>query len=508
MSHRPAPHSIWTRTSGDLAERRASIDAPQPVADPGDAERIVLDPSEEFQRWQGAGAAITDSTASLLRTAMTPEQRSRILHELFDPEEGGYSTVRISIGASDFSSQPYYTYDDLPEGYADASLEHFSIGEGTPGAADATKDLKFVVPVLQEILSINPGVKVVAAPWSAPAWLKTNGRIERGGRLRLGEFVGNGYRHEDRVEAVYARYFVKFIEAYASYGIPIYTVSIQNEPSNANPWPITIWTPSELAVFGAEFLRPALDASFPDVQIQYADDSFRFFDEPLTEQVTLEQSRAFASVAVHTYSGNFGNIVNATRSFPDWTVAITERRCMLDETVEEASHVMFGEIGTWLVRHGCGLIDLWNLALDEQGFPSYANTSGRRGVITIDSKTGGVKRNLEYFLLRNYGQDVPVGARRIGSTSYTADGRTGGIGSVAFTTDAGDRSFILYNPNGNTRRAAVAVNGEGAQWRVVEVPAYGTVSVHESEHPLNTSEAPDDDEFEITYTPHPEDDRG
>ena len=475
-------HEYWTRTSGDLAERRAPIATPVIESDHGDAVDVIIDPTRRYQRWEGVGAAITDSSASLFMNSMSPEQRHAILSEMFDP-------------------------DDLPEGVAaDASLSYFSIGEGEPGAPGATKDLKNVVPVLQEILKINPAVKVMASPWSAPAWMKTSGVLSGAGRLRLGEYVGNGYRYQDTIDYVYAQYFVKFIAAYAKYGIRINSVTMQNEPSNGCPWPITVWTPEELAKWGSEYLRPALDRTFPDVEIYFGDDSLRFFQRPVSDYMTPAQANAFAGVAFHTYSGLPEWVHNGARQFPGWKVAMTERRCMLDETVDEASHVMFGEIGTWLVRNGMGLINLWNMALDEQGFPSYAGTSGRRGVITIDSSTGKVKRNLEYFMLRNYGQDVKVGSQRVASTNRTPDGRHGGLGSVAFVADNGDLSGILYNPTGKDIEAAVEINGEGARWQKVTVPAYGTVSFHKSNHAINETQAPADDEFKITYTPHPADD--
>jgi len=224
--------------------------------------------------------------------------------------------------------------------------------------------------------------------------------------------------------------------------------------------------------------------------------------------MTPTESLSFAGFALHTYSGLPKWVFNASRQFPQWRGVMSERRCMLDETVEEASHVMFGEIGTGLVRQGVGMIDLWNLALDERGLPSWAKTVGRRGVITIDSGTGKVKRNMEYFMLRNYGQDVPVGARRVASTSYTPDGRRGGLGSVAFVRGCGEISLILYNPTGTPVQAAVGINGEGARWRLVEVPAYGTVSYHRVPgEQINDSTVPDDEEFEVYMTPHPEDDR-
>ena len=497
----------WTATSGDLIQRRERINTPQVVDSAAGATEVVIDPTEEYQLWEGAGAAITDSSASLFMNAMTAEQRHAILEEMFDPRQGGFPSVRISIGACDCSSQKYYTYDDLPEGVAaDAGLEYFSIGEGEPGAPDATKDMKNVVPVLQEIISINPAVKIMASPWSAPAWMKTSNRISGAGRLRLGEYVGNGYRYQDTIDYVYAQYFVKFIAAYAKLGIRISSVTMQNEPSNGCPWPITVWTPEELTKWGSEYLRPAFDRSFPDVEIYFGDDSLRFWQRPASEYMTPVQAACFAGAAFHTYSGLPVWVHNGTRQFPGWKAVMTERRCMLDESVDEASHVMFGEIGNWLVRNGVGLINLWNMALDEQGFPSYAGTSGRRGVITIDSKTGKVKRNLEYFMLRNYGQDVPVGSRRIGSSNYTPDGRKGGLGSVAFVTKRGDLSAILYNPTDKPILAAVTVNGEGSRWQRVEVPAYGTVTVHKSDRAINRSEVPADDDFEITYTPHPADD--
>lgn len=500
-------NEYWTRTTGNLSERRQSLPIPAVVDELGGAVPIVIDPTKEYQLWEGVGAAITDSSASLFMTAMNAQQRHAILKEMFDPEQGGFSTVRMSIGACDFSSQPYYTYDDLPEGVvADGGLEYFSIGEGEPGAPDATRDMKYVVPVLQEILSINPAVKIMASPWSAPAWMKTSQRIDGSGRLRLGEYVGNGYRYQDTIDYVYAQYFVKFIEAYANLGIPISSITMQNEPSNACSWPITIWTPEELAAWGSDYLRPALDRSFPEVEIYFGDDSLRFWQRPVTEYMTPEQAQCFAGAAFHTYSGKPQWLLNGMRQFPHWKGAMTERRCMLDETVDEASHVMFGEIGTWLVRNGIGLINLWNIALDERGFPSYAGTYGRRGVLTIDSSTGKVKRNLEYFMLRNLGEDIAVGSRRVASTNHTVDGRHGGLGSVAFMGPKGECSAVLYNPTDEDIEAAVTINGQGARWQKVIVPAYGTVTFCKSNHSQEAAPVPEDDEFAITYTPHAADD--
>lgn len=494
-------NEFWTATSGDLKQKREHIETPKEGSLADDATKIIIDPTEKHQDWLGAGAAITDSAASLIWGAMDASHRDQLLHELFDPEQGGYSAVRVPLGSCDFQSQTYYTYDDVPAGEHDADLENFSIGEGTPGAADATKDLKYIVPVLQEILKINPAVKVIASPWSAPAWMKNTDHLTHGGHLRFGEFTGNGYTDKDRFEYIYAQYFVRYIEEYKKLGIPIYGVTIQNEPSNAAHWPAMIWTPAQLADFGYHFLRPALNHSFPDTKMYFLDDSPHALTKPISEEVPLEQAMAFDGMAVHTYMEPYDRLYNANRAFPNWSLLMTERRCMMRETPENAAHIMFGVIGNWLVHNGLGMITLWNLALDERGLPNAADSTGRRGVITIDHTTGKVQRNLEYYMLRNFGQDVPVGSKVIKSTNYTPDGYSGGLGSVAFLAPDGAIAAHLYNPTGEPIKAAVTINGLGNQWQNVTVPAWGTVTLHKSNSLINESGIPADDEFKLNPSP-------
>lgn len=491
------PNEFWTVTSGDLSQKRAHITAPEIREFDKTATKIVIDPSEKHQDWLGVGAAITDSAASLIWDAMNDDKRDKLLHELFDPEQGGYSAVRVPLGSCDFQSQKYYTYDDLPSGEHDAALTKFSIGEGTPGSSNATKDLKYIVPVLQKILKINPAVKVIASPWSSPAWMKNTDHLTHGGHLRFGEYTGNGYTLKDRFEYIYAQYFVKYIEEYKKLDIPIFGVTIQNEPSNAAHWPAMIWTPSQLADFGYHFLRPALNQSFPDTKLYFLDDSPHALSKPITEEVPFEQAMAFDGLALHTYMEPYDNLYNANRAFPSWSTIMTERRCMMLETPENASHIMFGVIGNWLVHNGLEMITLWNLALDERGLPNAADSTGRRGVVTIDHKTGRIQRNLEYYMLRNFGQDVPVGSKVIQSSNYTPDGYSGGLGSVAFMTTNGAIVAQLYNPTGKAINAAVTINGYGNQWQNITVPAWGTVTLHKSYTRINESDVPDDDEFKL-----------
>ncbi len=331
--------------------------------------------------------------------------------------------------------------------------------------------------------------------------MKNSGHLTFGGHLRFGEYTGNGFTEENRFEYIYAQYFVRYIEEYRKLGIPIYGVTIQNEPSNAAHWPAMIWTLPQLASFGYKYLRPALNHSFPDTKMYILDDSFHALDKPITEEVTRDQATAFDGMAVHTYTGPYDNLYNANRAFPNWSLIMTERRCMMEETPENAAHIMFGIIGNWLVRNGLNMITLWNLALDERGLPNAADSTGRRGVVTIDHATGKIKRNLEYYMLRNFGQDVTVGSKVIGSSNYTIDGYTGGLGSVAFQAPDGSISAHIYNPTGQPLNAAITINGLGSTWQVVTVPAWGTVTLHKSTAKLNTSSIPKDDEFKLNPTP-------
>ena len=251
---------FWTSTSGDLSQRRDVVDTPAFTDDPGDATKIVIDTADRKQPWIGAGAAITDAAASLIWNSMDADQRHAFLDDCFNPAKGGFSVIRIPLGSCEPAAQPYYTYDDVPFGEHDNLLTKFSLGEGEPGAPDATKDFKHIIPVVLEILKINPAVKIIASPWSAPAWMKNTGHLCQGGRLRFGEWTGNGFDPmHDSFEGCYARYFVKYVEEMGKIGIPIWGVTVQNEPSNAPKWPAMMWTLEEQASFAADFLRPAFN---------------------------------------------------------------------------------------------------------------------------------------------------------------------------------------------------------------------------------------------------------
>src|SRR3954471_22001315 len=175
------------------------------------APTISVDPRQGFQTMDGWGASITDSSAAVLYR-LGKRTRDRAMTALFRTD--GLSYLRQPMGASDFVDEPHYTYDDVPPGETDYGLRRFSIAH----------DEAQILPVLRQELLLTPRLKVMATPWSPPAWMKTNGSL-----------IGGRLIDDPTIYRAYADYFVRFITAYARAGVPIDAVTVQNEPQNRNP---------------------------------------------------------------------------------------------------------------------------------------------------------------------------------------------------------------------------------------------------------------------------------
>jgi glucosylceramidase len=195
--------------------------------------QITIDSQKNFRSINGFGFALTFGSAQLL-ARMSREKRATILRELFgdDGENVGLSYLRVSIGASDMN-EGVYSYDDISEGQTDKELIHFSLAH----------DEADVIPILKEILSINPGIRILGSPWSAPAWMKTNGKV-KGGKLKQ-EFY-----------PAYSQYFVRYIEGMQAQGITIDAITIQNEPLNSNNTPSMVMEAAEEAALSRTILGP------------------------------------------------------------------------------------------------------------------------------------------------------------------------------------------------------------------------------------------------------------
>ena len=231
-----APVRAWL-TTPDQQHLLAPSAVSAPGA-PGDGV-IRIDPTRQFQRMAGFGAAITEASAWLIRHGLPPEPREALMKELFTREGAGvgFDLTRLTIGASDFSRR-HYSLNDMPPGQTDPELRHFSLD---PERAD-------VIPAVKQALALNPQLQVMASPWSAPGWMKTTDSLVQG-QLRP-EFYG-----------AFANYLVRYVQGMAAEGVPIFALTLQNEPHfEPGDYPGMRMPPATRAAVVGQHLGPLLKA--------------------------------------------------------------------------------------------------------------------------------------------------------------------------------------------------------------------------------------------------------
>ena len=422
---------IWV-TTGDQT-KLLSREADLPFGGGrSDLPLIEVADSGGFQEMVGFGAAVTDASAILIN-GLAVERREALLRELFDPDSGiGLSFTRLTIGASDFSPH-HYSFDDMPPGQRDPTLARFSI------EADRANRL----PVVQRALAINPSLKVMASPWSAPAWMKTNGKLIKGS-LR-----------PDAYEP-FAEYLARYVDAYAAEGVPIFALTIQNEPHfEPDNYPgMRVEAPARARIIG-EFLGPRLQRAGSRTLIFDWDHNW---DEPQSPLAVLRDSVArsyIAGVAWHCYGGDVSAQSAVHDSFPAADTYFTE--CSGGEWAPKFGDNLVWNVRTLIIgttRNWARGVLLWNLALDENHGPHLGGCGNCRGVVTIDSKSGAITRNVEYYALAHASRFVRPGARRIGSSAAVQ-----GIESVAFRNPDRSTVLIVVNTAAAERRFGVRARG-------------------------------------------------
>lgn len=396
---------------------------------------IAIDLRKTYQTMVGFGAAMTDSSAWLLRNKMSATQRKALLNELYGPPPNlNFNMMRLTVGSSDFSLN-VYTLDDVFFGQSDPELKHFNI----------TSNLEDLIPAVKEALAVNPGLRIMASPWTAPAWMKANANV-LGGEL------------DEQYESVYADYLIKYLDAYRSHGIPIFALSLQNEPAfQPLSYPGMRLPAATRARIVAQYLGPKLAKRQPRTQILEWDHNWSHPEQPLEVLSHPEAARYIDGVAWHCYEGNPYNQGKVHRAYPDKDVYMTE--CSGGDWPSAAG----GEL-LWFTRNllitsirqwARGVI-YWNLALDENHGPHFGGCGLCKGVVQIDSRTGQVSRNDEYYALAHFSRFVLPEAGRVQSTDTDADK---GIPNVAFW-NATDGSIVLVVANTHKNARSISV-GEG-----------------------------------------------
>jgi glucosylceramidase len=394
----------------------------------GSLPTITIDEQHKFQSIDGFGFALTGGSAQLL-SRMNPQNRKAVLKELFSDTDKniGISYLRVSIGASDMNDR-VFSYDDLPPGQMDLNLSHFTLAH----------DEADVIPVLKEILGINPKIRILGSPWSAPAWMKTNGDVKDG-------------HLKEEYYPVYAQYFVRYIEGMKAHGITIDAITIQNEPLNPKNTPSMLMEAPEEAAFIKKNLGPAFRKANLGTKILVYDHNCDVPEYALSILRDPDASQYVDGPAFHLYGGKIEAMSQVHDAFPDKNLYFTEfmaEDLEHPDRMELAPHVHGTVIGA--VRNWSRNVLLWNLAADPHFGPHTGNGGCPicQGAITIDGDT--VTRNLAYYVIAHFSKLVRPGSVRIASTSPET------LANVAFETPSGKTVVVVANDTASPQTFALA----------------------------------------------------
>lgn len=437
MAQEQAVVQAWV-TTGDQAKLMAR--GPDARFGRGKPATVVIDidPDTRFQEMQGFGASITDASAYLIQQRMNPAQREGLLRELFGRNPGlGMSFTRLTIGASDFS-QSHYSFNDMPRGESDPGLTRFSID---PHRAS-------VLPTVQRALAINPQLKVMASPWSAPGWMKTSDSLVKG-------------KLKPEAYGAFARYLGRYVGAMQQEGVPIFALTLQNEPHfEPDDYPGMRVDPASRAAFIGGHLGPLLAREHPGTTLFDWDHNWDEPDSPATVLKDPAAARYVSGVAWHCYAGNVAVQAQVHAQFPDKDTWFTE--CSGGRWAQDwAKNLMFFT-RTLLIDTTRGWargVLLWNLALDENDGPHLGGCKDCRGVVTIDSRTGEVTRNVEYYALAHASRFVMPGARRVQSSEGAGE-----LSNVAFRNQDGSLALIVANGAQAAQTFSVRMAGQSFRY--------------------------------------------
>lgn len=394
---------------------------------------IYVDSATAYQQVDGFGYTLTGGSA-LLINQMSATAKASLLKELFDTTGNGIgiSYLRLGIGASDLSPT-VFSYNDLPNGETDLTLSKFDLAD----------DKTHLIPLLKQILAINPNIKIMGTPWSPPVWMKTNNN-SIGGKLKPEYY------------SVYANYFVKYIQAMKAEGITIDAITIQNEPHHDGNNPSMRMEATEQRDFIKNNLGPAFQAAAINTKIILWDHNCDNPNYPIT---ILNDPAAKAFIdgsAFHLYAGDINALSTVKSAHPDKNLYFTEQWTSSTgdfggDLKWHLRHVIIGSMRNWSKN----ALE-WNLANDVSFGPhTPGGCTQCKGALTINGSS--VTKNVAYYIIAHASKFVPTGSTRISST------QSGNILSVAFKRTDGKKVLIVLNDNENTSNFNIRYKNKLAQ---------------------------------------------
>ena len=434
LSAAPARHWTLTETARDSVRRLSPVSLASTPAGPN-APAIVLDPATPLQEIVGFGGALTDASAWAL-AQLPAEKRREVIRRYYDPQEGiGYTLARTHINSCDFSPN-MWALDETPGDY---DLHDFTL-----------KPMRrWVLPLIHDAQQIAGAGRfhLLASPWSPPAWMKTNNRMDDGGALRA------EYR------PAWANYYVKFVQTMRDEEkIPVWALTVQNEPEAHQTWESCLYTPEQERDFVRDHLGPALEqAGMADIKLLAWDHNRDRIEARAAAVFGDPQAAKYLwGAALHWYvSDDFAASARVHAAFPDkhilFTEGCVERSAMIGrwENGERYAANIIGDLGNWV----CGYID-WNIVLDQRGGPNHVGNFCDAPVL-VDTATKEVHYQASFYYIAHFSKFVRPGAHRIVSR-----GGPEHVQSIAFTNPDGSLIAVVMNAADTPADFALSVGGD------------------------------------------------
>ncbi len=431
---------LTSRDSADRLAEQASSPASPATGDEGDVPRVHVDPSRRFQTLLGFGSAFTEA-AAVTWQRLSPARREAALRDCFDPKLGhGYTVCRVHMNSCDFALGNY-AHVETP---GDVELKGFTID----------RDRQALLPFIKAAQrAAGRPIKLLVSPWSPPGWMKTNGEMNHGGTLL------------PQYRQAWARCFVRFIEAYAAEGVPVWAVSVQNEPAATQRWDSCTYSAEEERDFVRDHLGPELAAAgLGHIKIVIWDHN----RDGMVERASMvyadpEAAKYVWGTGFHWYGEDHFDQVQLTHdAWPDKHLLFTEG-CQEGgphtgswALGERYARSMINDLNRWTV----GWID-WNLLLDDTGGPNHVGNLCS-ATILADTANDALLHQSSYFYIGHFARFVKPGAQRVLCAASRQD-----LEASAFVNPDGGTVAVVMNRTEAPIRFALRC---GAQRSVTELP--------------------------------------
>ena len=369
------------------------------ITNPAD---ILTLTGEERQSILGFGGCFNELGWEALNLAK-PEQKEAFLQELFEEKNCNFNYGRIPVGANDFSIK-WYSCDEEEDDYA---LEHFNI----------ERDKKYTIPFVREAMKYQKDFTLFASPWSPPTWMKTK-QVYNYGRIRM----------EEKVLKAYAEYFVKFVQAYAKEGIDISQIHVQNEPMADQKFPSCLWYGEDMRDFIRDYLGPAFEKAglntelwlgtingpFMDFMVPGSAPFCEHYDQFANTVLSDEKARSYIT-GVGLQWGGKHVMMQIRDSYPYLRYMNTESECGDGQNSWEHMEYIFNQMWFY-IRNGAERYTYWNLALKDDSISSWGWE--QNSLCTVNPKTGELKKQPEFYLMKHLSHFVKNGAKVLATTGH------------------------------------------------------------------------------------------